>query len=475
MTEVETVAKNTAFLTAGELVTRVLSFLLVVGVARYLGDIGLGAFAFAFAFTDLLLNFADLGIPTYVTREIAKNKATTGSYVSNVFGLRLAMAPLILMAGIVAAFVINATTAQTRLILILATAGMALNFLTDSFRTVFIAHQRAAYYSALIILERLIFAAGGLAMLMMGYGLVPVLGMFVLSHFVSLLTTSYVVRKKFATFSIRFDKAAIIQIVRKSSMFWISNFLRVMYQRADTLMLSAIKGFAATGLYGAAYRITEALTFIPIVVVTALFPALSKLNTQSKESVKMVYEKALYYMLIAAVPMAVGLTLTADRVVLFFYGQEFAASIIALKLLVWAEALIFVHYIMGFLLNAIDKQHLFTIVTAAYTAANIVLNLALIPRYSYIGAGITAVITQAIAVLALYYLCTKNGYGFNVFKLIYKPAIAASGMAVALAGLKGTHLLIAAPAAAAVYITLLAAVRGVGKEELGLIRKVFSR
>ena len=53
MTEIETVAKNTAFLSVGELVTRALSFLLVVGIARYLGDIGLGAFAFAFAFMDI--------------------------------------------------------------------------------------------------------------------------------------------------------------------------------------------------------------------------------------------------------------------------------------------------------------------------------------------------------------------------------------------------------------------------------------
>ncbi len=475
MTDFGTVAKNTAFLSVGEVATRVLSFALVIGIARYLGDVGLGAFAFAFAFTDLLLNFVDLGIPMYMTREIAKDKAATSSYISNVFGLRLAIAPLILITGLVVAFVINATTAQTRLILVLATAGMALNFLTDPFRTVFIAHQRTTYYSALIILERLIFALGGLAMLMTGHGLVQVLSMFILSQFISFLTTTYVVRKRFAMFGIRLDRAIIIPTIRKSLMFWIANSLRMVYQRADILMLSAMKGFAATGWYGAAYRITEALTFIPIVVVTAVFPAFSKLHTQSKESVKAVYEKTLYYLLIAAVPMAVGLTITADRVVLFFYGQEFAASIIALKLLAWAEALIFVHYLMGFLLNSIDKQHLFTAVTAAYTAANVALNLVLIPKYGYVGAAAVAVITQIVAVLSLYHFCAKNGYGLNIFKLIYKPGIAAAAMAVMLAGLKGVHLLIAAPAAAAVYIALLILLRGIGKGELRLVREIFSR
>ena len=474
MSTAAAIAKNTVFISFGEIGTRIFSFLLVVAIARYLGDIGLGAFAFAFAFTDLLLNLADLGMPMYIAREIAKNKQSASAYLSNVLGLRLLIFPLMLIAGLAFAFLTGARTQETWLVIMLATAGTGLSFLTDPFRMVFLAHERGAYYSTLIIFERLMFTAAGLVLLLKGYGLVPVLVTFVIAQFVSLLTTSYVVRKKFADFSIKFDRKFIFTTVKNSLPFGISNFLRMIYQRLDTLMISAFAGFAATGWYGAAYRITESLRFIPLVVVNAVFPAMSRLHTQSKDYVKALYEKTFYYMLIAALPMAVGLNMVASRVILFFYGQQFSPSIIALQLLVVAEALLFLHYIMGFLLNAIDKQHLFTIVTAIYAAANVVLNLIFIPKYSYVGAGTVAVITQAIAVVTLYYLCTKNGYGLNLPKLILKPAAAALAMAAVLIALKGVHLLIAVPVAAAAYAATLFIVKGIGKEEIDVIRKIIT-
>ncbi len=474
MSTAAAIAKNTVFISFGEMGTRILSFLLVVAIARYLGDIGLGAFAFAFAFTDLLLNFVDLGIPMYLTREIAKNKQSASAYLSNVLGLRLSIFPFMLLTGVAAAFIIHASTAETRLVIILATVGTALSFLTDPFRMAFLANERGSYYSALIIFERLMFTAAGLVLLLKGYGLVPVLVTFVISQFVSLLLTSYVVRKKFASFSLKFDKRFILSIIRDSLPFGIANFLRMIYQRLDTLLISAFAGFAATGWYGAAYRITESMRFIPLVVLNAVFPAMSRLHMQSKEHVKLLYEKTFYYMLIAAVPMAVGLNIVAGRAIPFFYGSQFTPSVIALQLLIVAEALLFIHYIMGFLLGAVGKQHLFTIVTACYVAANAVLNLILIPRYSYIGAGAAAVITQAIAVITLYYFCTKNGYGLNLPKLIFKPAFAAAVMAAALVALKNVHLLAAMPAAAAVYIATLFIIKGVGKEEVDIIKKIIA-
>ncbi len=480
MSDSERIARNTAFLTVGEITTRVLSFLLVVAIARYLGDVGLGAYGFVFALTDLLLNFIDLGVPMYLAREMAKNKAATRTYLSNALGLRVLIIPLIPVIGLatwlIAVFTIHAAAPETMLITALAIAGMAFSFLNDPLRIAFMAHERDEYYSGLIIVERLMFTGAGFALLLNGYGLVPILTAFLISQAISLLTTAYFVRKKLTSFTIKLDTAAIASIIKNSAWFGITNFLRMVYQRTDIIMLGIMQGFAAAGWYTAAYRITESLRFIPLVVVPAIFPALSRFHTQSKETGRALYEKAFYYMIIAALPLAAGLTLTADRIIPFVYHNPgFYNSVLALKLLIWAEALLFLHYIMGFLLNAIGKQHLFTIVTATYAAANVALNLILIPKHSYVGAGVAAIITQAIAVVTLYYLSAKNGYGLNVPKLAYKPAIAAAAMAAALVALKGAHLLISIPVAAAIYVAALAITKGIGKEEVQLIKQVMQR
>ncbi|MBI2549620.1 flippase [Candidatus Woesearchaeota archaeon] len=472
MSNAETIAKNAGFLFIGEIVTRVLAFGLVVAIAHYLGEIGLGAYSFAFAFTDLLLQFVDLGIPSYIMREIARDKTATPSYISNALGLRTSMLPFILLIGVAAAYLIQAKSAETRIILLLATTGMGLNFLTDPLRTVYLAYEQNSYYAALTIFERLIFTAGGFALLITGQGLVPILGLFVASQLISFLTNAYIVRKRFANFTISFNKALVIDTIKRAFPFWLTNLLRTVYLRADTLMLSAMKGFATAGWYNAAYRPVEALTAIPLVIVASTFPAMSRMHVQSRETLKILYEKTFYYLLIAAFPLAAGLTLAADRIILFFYGQTFSASIIVLKMLAWAEALLFLHLIMGFLLNAINKQHLFTITTATYAATNVALNLFMIPKYGHIGAATAAIITQVIAVLMLYYFCARNGYGLNLLKLAYKPIIAVSAMSAVLIASKNVNLLVAAPTAAIVYVAILALVKGIGKEELGLIRKV---
>ncbi|MBI3037331.1 flippase [Candidatus Woesearchaeota archaeon] len=467
----ETIAKNTLFLTVGELTSRVLSFLLVIAIARHLGNVGLGAFAFAFAFMDILLNVADLGLPTYLMREIAKDKQKASSYISNILGLRLIMAPIVIAAGIIAAL-LSASTAETQILVILATLGTAISFLNDPFRSVFLAYERASYYSIVIIIERAIFTVAGIAMLASGRGLIYVVSFFALGQLVSLLITTTIVRKKFTAFSIRFETSGIIQMLKSSVMFGGASLLRMINQRVDVLMLSAMHGFAATGIYSSASRITESLRFMPLVLIAAVFPVMSRLHLQSKETLSALYEKTIHYLLIIIVPMIIGITIIADRATVFFYGGAFAPAADVLRLLILAESLLFLHYIMGFLLGAINKQHLFTISTAFYTAANIILNILLVPSKSYIGAGIAAVATQGLAVLTLYYFSTKNGYPIDIIKLSYKPAIAGAGMAAALILMKNVHLLVTIPVAGALYAAILFLVKGIGKEELNMAKKL---
>ena len=65
--------------------------------------------------------------------------------------------------------------------------------------------------------------------------------------------------------------------------------------------------------------------------------------------------------------------------------------------------IVFVNYLMGYLLNAIDKQRLFTLTVALTTMLNIALNLALIPKYSFAGAAYATLISEIVSFVMLYY------------------------------------------------------------------------
>jgi O-antigen/teichoic acid export membrane protein len=472
MSDSENIVRNTGYLFVGEVVTRLLSLFLVLVIASKLGEVGLGVYAFAFAFTDLFLNVIDLGIPVYMVKEIAKNKAKTGSYVSNVLGFRFVSLPLIIIVVLAITFFFINKTPETRIIIILAAVVMVFNFLSQPLKSVFFGNERHIYYSVLAILERLVPTVIGIGILFSGYGLIPVLGVFAASHFLSFLVHAYFVRTRFTKFTLSFNLKETLKITWASIPFWAASLFRMVYNRTDTIMLSFMHGFAATGLYNAAYKITEAFTFIPLIVITAVFPAMSRLHTKSKESLKMLYEKSFYYLLITALPLAVGLTLTADRIIGHLYGSEFAGAAVALKLLAWAQALLFLHFIMGFLLNSIDKQNQFTIATVIYAGFNVTLNFILIPKYSFAGAAAATIVTQIIAVGTLYYFASKNGYGLNLFRLSWKPITAVSVMGVLLLLLNTMNLFIVLPLALLSYAAVLIITKGIGKEEINLVKKV---
>lgn len=90
----------------------------------------------------------------------------------------------------------------------------------------------------------------------------------------------------------------------------------IIYFRIDVVILSLIQGAAAVGLYSAAYTLSETSTMIPSLFMAALFPVLSKLHKDSKESFADTCAQSIRYLLYLGVPMAFFITLWAKPIVI---------------------------------------------------------------------------------------------------------------------------------------------------------------
>ena len=111
------IAKNTGWLFGSEIVNRILSFFLIVAMARYLGDIGLGIFAFATAYIGIFQIFSDFGISWYLIREVAKDKSKADAYFSNTLTIKLILATIIVIIAIIGISFSQKTTNKIKNIL----------------------------------------------------------------------------------------------------------------------------------------------------------------------------------------------------------------------------------------------------------------------------------------------------------------------------------------------------------------------
>jgi O-antigen/teichoic acid export membrane protein len=176
----------------------------------------------------------------------------------------------------------------------------------------------------------------------------------------------------------------------------------LVFSYADTIMIGHFMTEADVAIYRVALQLTSIATFVTIALRTTLYPKISYWGKQGDlPSVESALARAFTYSLLLAVPVVAGGWLLGERLLYFFYGASFAAGASALALLLLVQVAHVFMYLQTMCLNALDRPRDSFRVTAVAVAANIGLNLFLIPAYGIVGAAAATLVTMMLnAVLA---------------------------------------------------------------------------
>ena len=475
MSDSRLIVKNIGFLYNGEIINQVLTLILVVVISRQLGDVGLGKYSFAFSFASIFLLLADFGLPTLITKEIAKNRESSNEHLTKTFTLKFILNLMTIAITILSIAVLKKDKETILLVSIAAIAMFFYNF-GGIFRSIFQAYESMKYEVISKIAERIIASTIGIYLLLKGYGIFSLFIVLAISNFAYYVLMHYFTLTRISKISFSFDFKYWKKIITDSFPFWLTLIFVSFYVRVDTIMLGFMKDYATTGWYSAAYRIIDVFVRILFLPVIAVFPALSKFHKLSLDKTRILYEKSFYYMLVFSIPIVIGLVVLSRKIILAVYGNQFVNSAIALQILGFSLFFTSLNYLMGYLLNSVDRQKLFTITTGISTIINIILNLILIPLYSYVGAGAATVASELLNFSMLYHFTKKNGFPINFWKLIAKPIMAGALMAVSIFYLKAhLNILFLTLTGAIIYFAALFAVNGIGKEEISLAKSFFSK
>ena len=475
MNLVARIFKNSFALVAAELIGQVFSFFLILYIARYLGDVGLGKYSFAYAFAGLFFMLADMGLFGLSVRNIAHDKKETSRYVNNVASLKFILGLLSLALTMFALFF---TDNSNEMWLIVLLAGTATFFTTynKTYVIAFRAYEKMEYEAIVRIIERIIVSLVGIYCLVMGYGLIGVNLAIIGSYFTTLIMFYFISSAKIVRIGFSFDFEFWKFLIRESIPFWLIGVFEFIYFRIDTVMLSVMKDYAVTGWYSAAYRIIEVLMKIPVMISAALFPTMARLHAESVKSLQVLYQKVTKYLWLLAFPVATGGIILSKEIIGLIYKEQFNNSVLALQILMLAMLFIFVNYFIGNLLMAINLAKVFMISTGICALFNVLINLALIPYFSYAGAAWATVMTEALNFTILFYYAFKHGYKINLAGILYKPIIACAIMAaVILLTMGNAYFLIKIAVGIAVYFLVIILLGGIGKEEIEYLKEVFRK
>ena len=180
----------------------------------------------------------------------------------------------------------------------------------------------------------------------------------------------------------------------------------LVFSQTDTIVIGYFMNTSEVGIYRVVLQFATIATFTTSALRNTLFPRVSKWSKENKfVLIENSLSRALHYSLILAIPVLIGGLLVGDKLLYYFYGEEFAEGYSVLIVLLFVQIVNVFNFFFAMYLNALDRPAETFKVTAVGVISNIFLNIVLIPIFGILGAAIATFLTMTLnALLAKYAL-----------------------------------------------------------------------
>jgi O-antigen/teichoic acid export membrane protein len=402
-------------------ISRLVALLSVVLVIRQLREAGFGGFQDVVNTTALVTVVLDLGFNTLFQREAARRPAEISRYLSNMVASKLLFAVPALGALAVALLVTGKLG-----YLLPAFLMMALASYSTMLRGPLYVVQRLGFEAAAIVLESVVLLGlvlyGVTTHRSVAYFLWAYVGSYAFScaYFLVVLTVRRVARLHW-----RFEPALVRRWFWTGLPFALAFVITTIYFKIDVPILDFLKGDREVGLYGAAYKPFEALLFIPLSMFNVVFPILAVYHREA--SGRLAWAVAKFYKSLLALgwPITVGLFLMAGA---FRPIYTFAESEPSLRILALGVVFMFISNAFIAALNAVDRQVMFTWAALGSMVVNVLLNVALIPPFGYLGASWATVLTEIALTVITYVMVARELGRVPILRLSWRVVLAGLAM-----------------------------------------------
>jgi len=232
-----------------------------------------------------------------------------------------------------------------------------------------------------------------------------------------------------------------------------------------------MQGDLAVGFYSAAYKLTEPLLFLPSALTSTLMPVMASQFERSKDKLEYTYNLGTKYIFMSMLPITIGGFLLSDEIINFIYKQDFMGSCFVFKILIATIIFNSLNCIQTALLVSANKQQLNNLSVTVSAVLNIVLNLLLIPKYSYTGAGVATLISViCLYLLGFYFIYNSFAIQPLNYELV-KSILASIGMGILVTKIN-LHLVYLVLFGGVAYVILIFTLNGFNKTDTEILRKL---
>lgn len=412
--------KNTGWLFLARVGSLAIKILAGIAVANYLGKTQNGLLNYPLVFVTFFIAAAALGLDGFITRELLAAPDKKNKLLGTAFRMRILAGLAIIPLAYFSYILLKGRDGGIPLsyILIASCIGLAQSLnIIDSF---FQSKVQGKYVMIVQVAGNMLSAGIKLILIFIAAPLFWFI--WTLLADAVLLGLGYLIAYKAKGNHIsewEYESSLAGNLLKHSWPLAFSAILVTVYMKIGQLLVESFLGVGALGVYSTVVNWSESWYFIPVAIVTSVFPAI--MNARRDDPVR--YQKRLKdmydLMVLLSLSIAIFMTFASTYIYQYFYDAEFAEGAKILSIHIWAGIFVFLGSASGQYLIAEGYTRYSLYRTGAGAIINVVLGFFWIPLYGLQGAAFATLFAYFSATFFILVFPETRKQGVNMLKSLF--------------------------------------------------------
>lgn len=391
--------KNAGWLILGKVGQIIISLVVGLLTARYLGPANYGLINYASAYTAFFMAFSTLGINSVLVKEFIDYPEEEGDIIGSSLFLRGISS--FLSAGVIVCIVNILDSGETTTIIVTALCSLGLIFQVFETLNYWFQSRLQSKVTAIVL-----FVAYMITSL---YKVVLLILQKSVEWFAFSTTLDYIVigillllyYKRCGGRKLSFSGAVARRILGKSVHFILPSIMVSIYGYVDKLMLKHMLGEIEVGYYATATTVCGMWSFVLAAVIDSMYPLIMEAHKRDAALFEKKNRQLYAIVFYLAVTVSAGFCLLGHWIVLLLYGTDYIPAANPLRVITWYTAFSYLGVARNAWIVCENKQKYLKYIYVSAAASNIMLNLVFIPRWGTTGAAAASLITQILTTVVI--------------------------------------------------------------------------
>ena len=396
------IVKNASWIIMCRIAQAILSLLVSMITARYLGPSNYGLITYASSIVAFIVPVVQLGLNCTLVQELVDNPDSCG----DIIGTSTIITMISSLVGILGtwAFTAIANKNETETIMVSVIYSISLLFqMAEMIQYWYQSKLLSKYVSIVSLISRVIVSVYKIYIIIAGKNIYwfAIVNSF---DFAMISIALFAIYFKLGGDKLSFSFKTAKKMLAKSKHFIIAGMMVSVFSQTDKIMLKLMIGDAEIGFYSAAITCSGMSIFVFTAVMDSFRPVIfenakTDMALYKKNTVRL-YSLIIYMALI----QSVILTIFAKPIINLLYGADYLPAVIILQIITWYSAFSYLGSARGIWFLAEGKQKYVWITNLVGATINVVGNIMLIPLLGACGAAISSVVTQFLTNFVINFL-----------------------------------------------------------------------